>query len=81
MRISKNKNMLDMPYFMENDEWYYFDGNLKKYVLTDKAPEKAKESYEEFNRALNEQYPDSINVTIVGILRTFQLNIHISGLS
>ena len=51
--------MLDMPYFMENDEWYYFDGDLKKYVLTDKAPEKVKESYEEFYRALNEQYPDS----------------------
>ena len=59
MCISKNKDMLDMPYFMENDEWYYFDGDLKKYVLTDKAPEKAKESYEEFYKVLNEQYPDS----------------------
>ena len=35
-----------MPYFMTNDEWFYFDG--KKFVLTDKAPEKAKESLKEF---------------------------------
>lgn len=40
--------MLDMPYFMENEEWYYFDAKLKKYVLTDKATKKAKESYKQF---------------------------------
>jgi hypothetical protein len=40
--------MLDMPYFMTNDEWYYFDYQKRKYVLTDKAPEKAKDSYKEF---------------------------------
>ena len=39
---------LDMPYFMENDEWYKFDFVIQKYILTDKAPEKAKESYERF---------------------------------
>jgi hypothetical protein len=38
--------MLDMPYFMTNKEWYYFDG--KRFVLTDKAPEEAKESLAEF---------------------------------
>ena len=38
--------MLDMPYFMTNEEWFYFDGTL--FVLTDKAPDKAKESLEEF---------------------------------
>lgn len=37
-----------MPYFMTNDEWYYFDYQKRKYVLTDKAPEKAKDSYKEF---------------------------------
>ena len=40
--------MLDMPYFMTNDEWYYFDYQKRKYVLTDKAPEKAKDSYKQF---------------------------------
>ena len=38
--------MLDMPYFMENPEWYYFDG--VKFVVTENAPEKAKESLNEF---------------------------------
>lgn len=38
--------MQDMPYFMEDSSWYYFDG--KRFVLTDKAPEKAKISLEEF---------------------------------
>ena len=38
--------MQDMPYFMEDSSWYYFDGKL--FVLTDKAPEKAKISLEEF---------------------------------
>lgn len=44
--------MLDMPYFMENEEWYYFDYEQKKYVLTDKAPDEAKESYKEFYKEL-----------------------------
>ena len=37
-----------MPYFMTNDEWYYFDYQKRKYVLTDKAPEMAKDSYKQF---------------------------------
>ena len=44
--------MIDMPYFMENEEWYYFDFKDKKYRLTDKAPEKAEASYEEFYKEL-----------------------------
>ena len=40
--------MVDMPYFMTNDEWYYFDFGKLRYVLTDKAPEKAKTSYDEY---------------------------------
>ena len=36
------------PYFMTNSDWYYFDEDQFKYVLTDKAPEKAKKSYKEF---------------------------------
>ena len=38
--------MLDMPYFMTNDDWYYFDG--KKYVLTENAPKDAMDSLEQF---------------------------------
>ena len=38
----------DEPYFMENKEWFYFDGNSFEYKLTEKAPPKAVESYKEF---------------------------------
>lgn len=44
--------MVDMPYFMENEEWYEYDYSKRKYVLTDKAPQKAKESYKEFYKEL-----------------------------
>lgn len=40
--------MLDMPYFMENEEWYEFDFSRRKYILTDKAPAEAKESYDRY---------------------------------
>ena len=33
---------------MENDEWYEFDFSQRKYVLTDKAPAEAQESYKKF---------------------------------
>lgn len=46
--------MQDMPYFMENDEWYYFDYNKRKYVLTGKAPKKAQESYKEFYKEVDD---------------------------
>ena len=37
-----------LPYFMENDEWFYYDEEEEIFKLTDKAPEKARESYKEF---------------------------------
>ena len=40
--------MVDMPYFMENEEWFYFDSSEKIYKLTDMAPKKARDSYKEF---------------------------------
>ena len=47
---------------MENEEWYYYDDNDSErgYKLTDKAPEKAVRSYEEFYEELesSEIYPD-----------------------
>lgn len=41
------------PYFMSNKDWYYFDEKEFCYKLTDKAPQKAKESYKEFYDFLN----------------------------
>lgn len=40
------------PYFMKNKEWYYFDEIEFMYKLTQKAPKKAKESYEEYYEEL-----------------------------
>lgn len=40
------------PYFMKNKDWYYFDENAFKYMLTDKAPEEARKSYEEYYKEL-----------------------------
>lgn len=45
--------MLDMPYFMENDDWFYFDIGEKKFMLTEEANQKAKRSYAEFYKELN----------------------------
>ena len=44
--------MLDMPYFMKNEDWFYFDFRERKHKLTDKAPKKAKESYAEYYRQI-----------------------------
>ena len=48
--------MLDMPYFMKNEEWFYFDAKSKKFVLTDKATEEAEKSYKEFYEDLENEY-------------------------
>jgi len=37
-----------MPYFMTNKDWYMFDFDKRLFVLTEKAPEKARESYNEY---------------------------------
>lgn len=44
--------MKDMPYFMENEDWYEFDFEKRIFILTNKAPEKAKESYQEYLKEL-----------------------------
>lgn len=41
--------LLDIPYFMKNKNWYFFNYKKDKYELTKKAPKKAIESYKEFN--------------------------------
>jgi hypothetical protein len=40
--------MQDMPFFMNNAKWYFFDYEKKKYMLTKIAPKKAIESYKRF---------------------------------
>lgn len=42
------------PYFMKNEEWYYFDEKEFRYKLTDRATDKAKESYKEFYRLVEQ---------------------------
>ena len=42
-----------MPYFMTNEDWYEFDFEKRIFVLTENAPEKAKESYEEYLKEKN----------------------------
>lgn len=37
-----------MPFFMNDDTWFKYDFDKEMYVLTDKAPEKAKKSYKEY---------------------------------
>ncbi len=46
--------MLDMPYFMENEDWYEFDFAQRRFILTDKAPQKAKDSYKQYYQELNQ---------------------------
>ena len=46
---------IDEPYFMTNEEWYYFETKDNMYKLTDVAPDKAIESYKEFYKQLNQK--------------------------
>lgn len=41
------------PYFMANKDWYYFDKEEFRYKLTDKAPQEAIDSYNEFYKEPN----------------------------
>lgn len=50
--------MTDMPYFMTQEDWYYYDYTLKKYKLTSKAPQKAKDSYKAFYSQVYGGYKD-----------------------
>lgn len=48
------------PYFLTNEDWYYFDENEFRYKLTDKAPEEAVESYKQF---YSDEYSDKQIIT------------------
>lgn len=47
--------ILDMPYFMTNENWFEFDFKKQIFVLTKDAPDEAKESYKEYMKVLKEQ--------------------------
>lgn len=47
---------LDIPYFMTNEKWFYFDPKKQWYFLTDEATEKAEESYKEFCKEFEAVY-------------------------
>ena len=47
--------MFDMPYFMNEEDWYEYDWEKEKYILTDKAPKEAKKSYEKFYKELEKE--------------------------
>ena len=49
------------PYFMENEEWYTFDEINFKYVLTDKAPQEAVDSYNEFYKGIETQFDEDFD--------------------
>ena len=46
--------MVDMPYFMSDERWFEFDFDKRIFVLTEEAPQKAKESYEEYMKFFEE---------------------------
>ncbi len=45
--------VIEQPYFMNDESWYYFDLNDKKYKLTEKAPKSAIVSYKQFYQLLD----------------------------
>lgn len=40
--------MLRRPYFLEDKDWYEYDEETEKFVLTENAPFKAVESYKQY---------------------------------
>lgn len=53
--------MMDQPYFMTNEEWFYFDYEERKHKLTEKAPHEAVQSYEEYYNELKLQTTEERN--------------------
>ena len=45
--------LVEKPYFLTNKKWFKYDEKNKKYILTDKAPQKAIESYKDFYKQIN----------------------------
>ena len=45
--------LVEKPYFLTNKKWFKYDEKSKKYILTNKAPQKAIESYKDFYKQIN----------------------------
>lgn len=43
-----SSNKIDMPYFIENEDWYYYNGEEFKLTELGKSIPKVVESYEQF---------------------------------
>lgn len=48
--------MFDMPFFMSNPKWFWFNADENRFVLNDEAPQKARDSFFEFYKAIEEKY-------------------------
>ena len=46
--MTANKEVKEMMYWSSNEEWYYLDEETRKIKLTDKAPQRAIESFEKW---------------------------------
>lgn len=44
---------MERPYFLSDPSWYEYDEDEGIYRLTDKAPEEARKSYDEFYETLD----------------------------
>ena len=67
------------PYFMTNKEWYTYDKKTNTYALTDKAPKKARESYEQFMEYINHPFfygatPEGMDSFVENELKEIQNN-------
>lgn len=43
------------PYWHKNKDWYYWDSKDQKYKLTNKAPQKAIDSYKEYYKDIEKE--------------------------
>ena len=69
MKMSRqNKGCTD---WMDNEEWYYIDEERDRYVLTDKAPEEARRSFEMWKKMNNLDW-DELDSSIAETLWRFE---------
>ena len=61
------------PYFMENEEWYKYDNEKGRYILTEKAPQEAIDSYNDFYSKAGTRL--TTNFTIDDILESQAMNL------
>lgn len=51
----------DIPYFLTNKDWYYYDMDTGRYKLTNKAPQKAIDSYNKYYNLLENDIEKLLN--------------------